>query len=55
MNQIKLWEKKVCLIAQGYSQQEGDNYDKTFATVTRLESIQILFKWMFLNGFIKFL
>nr|GFA59899.1 retrovirus-related Pol polyprotein from transposon TNT 1-94 [Tanacetum cinerariifolium] len=33
---------KARLIAQGYNQQEGINYDKTDAPVARLESIKIL-------------
>ncbi|GJW43693.1 retrovirus-related pol polyprotein from transposon TNT 1-94 [Tanacetum coccineum] len=56
------------LVAQGYNQQEGINYDKTYAPVARLESIRILLayacalyfklfqmdvKSAFLNGFIN--
>nr|XP_033514218.1 uncharacterized protein LOC117278892 [Nicotiana tomentosiformis] len=63
----KVVRNKAKLVAQGYSQQEGVDYDETFALVARLESIQILlayvsFKWFklfqmdvksaFLNGFI---
>ncbi|GJY88086.1 retrovirus-related pol polyprotein from transposon TNT 1-94 [Tanacetum coccineum] len=33
---------KVRLVAQGYNQQEGIDYDKTYAPVARLESIRIL-------------
>ncbi|GJY21589.1 reverse transcriptase domain-containing protein [Tanacetum coccineum] len=33
---------KVRLVAQGYNQQEGIDYDKTYAPVHRLESIRIL-------------
>ncbi|GKC51028.1 copia protein [Tanacetum coccineum] len=48
---------KARLVAQGYNQQEGINYDETYAPVTRLESIRILFqmdvKSAFLNGFIN--
>ncbi|GJR83086.1 retrovirus-related pol polyprotein from transposon TNT 1-94 [Tanacetum coccineum] len=33
---------KARLVAQGYNQQEGINYDKTYAPVARLESIRIL-------------
>ncbi|GJS36052.1 retrovirus-related pol polyprotein from transposon TNT 1-94 [Tanacetum coccineum] len=55
------------LVAQGYNQQEGIDYDETYAPVARLESIQILLaiacvndfklyqmdlKSAFLNGFI---
>ena len=33
---------KACLIAQGYSQMEGVDYDETFAPVACMESIRIL-------------
>ena len=33
---------KTRLIAQGYSQVEGIDYEETFASVARLESISIL-------------
>ncbi|GKB05596.1 retrovirus-related pol polyprotein from transposon TNT 1-94 [Tanacetum coccineum] len=60
--------KKARLVAQGYNQQEGINYDETYAPVARLESIRILLayactldfnlfqmdvKSAFLNGFIN--
>nr|GEX59598.1 copia protein [Tanacetum cinerariifolium] len=59
---------KARLVAQGYNQQEGINYDETYASVARLESIRILLaivcandfklyqmdvKSAFLNGFIN--
>ncbi|GKA14012.1 retrovirus-related pol polyprotein from transposon TNT 1-94 [Tanacetum coccineum] len=59
---------KARLMAQGYNQQEGIDFDKTFAPVARLESIRILLayacahdfklfqmdvKSAFLNGFIN--
>lgn len=59
---------KARLVAQGYNQQEGIDYDETFAPVARLESIRILLayacahdfklfqmdvKSAFLNGFIN--
>ncbi|GJT26371.1 retrovirus-related pol polyprotein from transposon TNT 1-94 [Tanacetum coccineum] len=59
---------KARLVAQGYNQQEGIDYDKTYAPVARLESIGILLayacaldfglfqmdvKSAFLNGFIN--
>ncbi|GKA19116.1 retrovirus-related pol polyprotein from transposon TNT 1-94 [Tanacetum coccineum] len=59
---------KARLVAQGYNQQEGIDYDETDAPVARLESIMILLayacaldfklfqmdvKSAFLNGFIK--
>ncbi|GKE15875.1 retrovirus-related pol polyprotein from transposon TNT 1-94 [Tanacetum coccineum] len=33
---------KARLVAQGYNQQEGIDYDKTYAPIARLESIRIL-------------
>ncbi|GJU15166.1 retrovirus-related pol polyprotein from transposon TNT 1-94 [Tanacetum coccineum] len=59
---------KARLVAQGYNQQEGIDYDETYAPVSRLESIRILLaiacandfklyqmdvKSVFLNGFIN--
>ncbi|GJS99935.1 retrovirus-related pol polyprotein from transposon TNT 1-94 [Tanacetum coccineum] len=59
---------KARLVAQGYNQQEGINYDETYALVARLEYIRILLayacaldfklfqmdvKSAFLNGFIN--
>nr|GEU59897.1 retrovirus-related Pol polyprotein from transposon TNT 1-94 [Tanacetum cinerariifolium] len=61
-------QNKVRLVAQGYNQQEGIDYDQTYASVARLESIRILLayacaldfklfqmdvKSAFLNGFIN--
>ena len=58
---------KARLVAQGYSQKEGINFDKTYALVARLEAIRMLLafacfknfklyqmdvKSAFLNGFI---
>ncbi|GJZ16829.1 retrovirus-related pol polyprotein from transposon TNT 1-94 [Tanacetum coccineum] len=60
--------RKARLVAQGYNQQEGIDYEKTYAPVARLESIRILLayacaldfrlfqmdvKSAFLNGFIN--
>ncbi|GJX18469.1 retrovirus-related pol polyprotein from transposon TNT 1-94 [Tanacetum coccineum] len=59
---------KARLVSQGYNQQEGIDYDETYAPVARLESIRILLayacaldfklfqvdvKSAFLNGFIN--
>ncbi|GJT68281.1 retrovirus-related pol polyprotein from transposon TNT 1-94 [Tanacetum coccineum] len=59
---------KARLVAQGYNQQEGIDYDETYAPVARIESIRILLayacaldfklfqmdvKSAFLNGFIN--
>ncbi|GKE84899.1 retrovirus-related pol polyprotein from transposon TNT 1-94, partial [Tanacetum coccineum] len=61
-------QNKARLVAQGYNQQEGIDYDKTYAQVARLESIRILLVYVcvldfrifqmdvksaFLNGFIN--
>ncbi|GJV93968.1 retrovirus-related pol polyprotein from transposon TNT 1-94 [Tanacetum coccineum] len=61
-------QRTLRLVAQGYNQQEGIDYDETYALVTRLESIRILsayacaldfklfqvdVKSSFLNGFIN--
>ncbi|GJZ12846.1 retrovirus-related pol polyprotein from transposon TNT 1-94 [Tanacetum coccineum] len=61
-------KNKARLVAQGYNQQEGIDYDETYAPVARLESIRILLayacaldfklyqmdvKSAFLNGFIN--
>ena len=41
---------KARLVAQGYSQQEGINYTKTFAPVTMLESIRLLISFVVNNN-----
>ncbi|GAU36116.1 hypothetical protein TSUD_374770 [Trifolium subterraneum] len=64
----KVVRNKTRLIAQGYNQQEGIDYDETFAPVAKLEAIRILLayashkciklfqmdvKGAFLNGFLN--
>ncbi|GJW11755.1 retrovirus-related pol polyprotein from transposon TNT 1-94, partial [Tanacetum coccineum] len=39
-------QNKGRLIAQGYNQQEGIDYDETYASVARLESIRILLAYV---------
>ena len=61
-------DKDGRLVAKGYRQEEGINYDETYAPVARLEAIRLLLayasimkfklyqmnvKSVFLNGFIK--
>jgi hypothetical protein len=38
------------LVAQGFSQKEGIDYDDTFALVARLEAIRILLAFLWLKG-----
>ncbi|GJW78065.1 retrovirus-related pol polyprotein from transposon TNT 1-94 [Tanacetum coccineum] len=42
---------KARLVAQGYNQQEGIDYDETYASVARLESIRILLAIAYANDF----
>ncbi|GJY64600.1 retrovirus-related pol polyprotein from transposon TNT 1-94 [Tanacetum coccineum] len=42
---------KASLVAQGYNQQEGINYDETYASVARLESIRILLDYAYALDF----
>jgi hypothetical protein len=39
------------LVAQGFSQKEGIDYEKTFAPVARLEAIRILLAFSVAKGF----
>jgi hypothetical protein len=42
---------KSRLVAQGYSQKEGIDYEETFALVARLEAIWILLAFSVAKGF----
>nr|GEY43222.1 retrovirus-related Pol polyprotein from transposon TNT 1-94 [Tanacetum cinerariifolium] len=42
---------KARLVAQEYNQQEGIDYDETYASVARLESIRILLAIAYVNDF----
>jgi len=42
---------KVRLIAKGYNQAEGINYDETFAPVARLKAIRLLLTFVCMSGF----
>ena len=61
-------KNKARLVAQGYSQEEGIDFDETYAPITKLEAIRFLLafacymnfklfqmdvKSAFLNGFIS--
>ena len=45
---------KACLVAQGYNQQEGIDYDETFAPVACLEAIRLLIAFTSHQGFTLF-
>jgi hypothetical protein len=42
---------KAQLVAKGYSQVKGLDFDETFAPIAKLESIQILLAYATYNGF----
>ena len=42
---------KARLVAKGYSQEEGIDYDETYAPVARLEAIRILLAFACFNNF----
>ena len=44
-------KNKARLVAQGYTQQEGIDYEETFAPVARLEAIRILLAFSVAKGF----
>ncbi|GJS28269.1 retrovirus-related pol polyprotein from transposon TNT 1-94 [Tanacetum coccineum] len=50
----KVWTLVPAPYAQGYNQQEGINYDKTFALVTRLEAIRIFLSFATYMNFIVY-
>jgi hypothetical protein len=41
---------KSRLVAQGFSQKEGIDYEETFAPIARLEAIRILYPFLWLKG-----
>ncbi|GJV96166.1 putative ribonuclease H-like domain-containing protein [Tanacetum coccineum] len=45
---------KARLVAQGYTQEEGINYDKVFAPVARIEEIRLFFAYALFMGFIVY-
>ncbi|GJT01538.1 retrovirus-related pol polyprotein from transposon TNT 1-94 [Tanacetum coccineum] len=44
-------QRTLRLVAQGYNQQEGINYDETYAPIARLESIRILLAYAYALDF----
>ncbi|GKF33178.1 retrovirus-related pol polyprotein from transposon TNT 1-94, partial [Tanacetum coccineum] len=47
-------KNKARLVAQGYSQEEGINYDETFAPVERMKAIRIFLAFATYMNFIVF-
>ncbi|GJU40062.1 retrovirus-related pol polyprotein from transposon TNT 1-94 [Tanacetum coccineum] len=47
-------KNKVRLVAQGYNQQEGIDYEETFAHVARLEAIRIFLAYVAYMGFVVY-
>ncbi|GJX44785.1 putative ribonuclease H-like domain-containing protein [Tanacetum coccineum] len=45
---------KARLVAQGYTQEEGINYDKVFAPVARIEAIMLFLAYALFMGFIVY-
>ncbi|GKB04732.1 putative ribonuclease H-like domain-containing protein [Tanacetum coccineum] len=50
----KVVRNKARLIAQGYTQEEGINYDEVFAPVARIEVIRLFFAYASFMGFIVY-
>nr|GFA41569.1 Gag-Pol polyprotein [Tanacetum cinerariifolium]GFA41611.1 Gag-Pol polyprotein [Tanacetum cinerariifolium]GFA41615.1 Gag-Pol polyprotein [Tanacetum cinerariifolium] len=55
LHQFKRLDKKACLVAKGYSQAKGVDFEESFAPVAQLEAVRIFIyqmdvKTSFLNG-----
>ncbi|GKC11454.1 retrovirus-related pol polyprotein from transposon TNT 1-94, partial [Tanacetum coccineum] len=47
-------KNKARMVAQGYNQQEGIDYEETFAPVARLEAIRIFLAYAAYMGFVVY-
>ncbi|GJU90540.1 putative ribonuclease H-like domain-containing protein [Tanacetum coccineum] len=45
---------KARLVAQGYTQEEGIDYDELFSPVARIEAIRLFLRWLHLKDFAGF-
>ena len=50
----KVIRNKARLVAQGYNQQEGIDYDETFAPITKLKAIKMLLAFAAYKGFVLY-
>jgi len=48
---IIIERNKVRLVAKWHNQEKGIDYDETYALVTRLEAVRLLFAYACLHGF----
>ncbi|GKB01649.1 retrovirus-related pol polyprotein from transposon TNT 1-94 [Tanacetum coccineum] len=54
LNQFERNKNKARLVAQGYNQQKGIDYEETFAPVARLEAIRIFLAYAAYMGFMVY-
>ncbi|GKD61552.1 putative ribonuclease H-like domain-containing protein, partial [Tanacetum coccineum] len=52
--QFKLQENKARLVAQGYTQEEGIDYDEVFAPVARIEAIRLFLAYASFKDFVVY-
>ena len=50
----KVIKNKATLVAQRYNQQEGIDYNETFAPIARIEAIRILLAFAAYKGFVLY-
>ncbi|GKA18695.1 putative ribonuclease H-like domain-containing protein [Tanacetum coccineum] len=52
--QFKLQKNKARLVAQGYIQEEGIDYDEVFTLVTRIEAIRLFLAYASFKDFVVY-